>query len=235
MRWLARLFRPWHEGSLGLTFTTGRKAETFRTMTPSQGRERGEMKHLNDQELMRIVQSGDYSPASEIYDRYSGRIYNFAFRFLKNSEAAEDATQEVFVKMLKHANQFHGDAKLSTWLFSITANWCRDYLRKADNKSKESEDVLISLPAPSELAPDRNLERRESERRVQRALQSLTAEQREAILLSRYQGLSYAEIAQIAGCSEGAVKTRVFRAMETLKKILTGDASGGDRWLNVVQ
>jgi RNA polymerase sigma factor (sigma-70 family) len=193
------------------------------------------MKHLNDQELMRIVQSGDYSPASEIYDRYSGRIYNFAFRFLKNSEAAEDATQEVFVKMLKHANQFHGDAKLSTWLFSITANWCRDYLRKADNKSKESEDVLISLPAPSELAPDRNLERRESERRVQRALQSLTAEQREAILLSRYQGLSYAEIAQIAGCSEGAVKTRVFRAMETLKKILTGDASGGDRWLNVVQ
>jgi RNA polymerase sigma factor (sigma-70 family) len=193
------------------------------------------MKHLNDQDLMRIVQSGDYSPASEIYDRYSGRIYNFAFRFLKNSEAAEDATQEVFVKMLKHANQFHGDAKLSTWLFSITANWCRDYLRKADNKSKESEDVLISLPAPSELAPDRNLERRESERRVQRALQSLTAEQREAILLSRYQGLSYAEIAQIAGCSEGAVKTRVFRAMETLKKILTGDASGGDRWLNVVQ
>lgn len=193
------------------------------------------MKHLNDQELMRIVQSGDYSPASEIYDRYSGRIYNFAFRFLKNSEAAEDATQEVFVKMLKHANQFHGDAKLSTWLFSITANWCRDYLRKADNKNKESDDVLLTLPTPSELAPDRNLERRESEQRVRRALQSLTAEQREAILLSRYQGLSYAEIAQIAGCSEGAVKTRVFRAMETLKKTLMGEASGGDRCLNVVQ
>lgn len=193
------------------------------------------MKHLNDQELMRIVQSGDYSPASEIYDRYSGRIYNFAFRFLRNSEAAEDATQEVFVKMLKHANQFHGDAKLSTWLFSITANWCRDYLRKADNRTKESDDVLITLPAPSELGPDRNLERRESEQRVRRALEALTAEQREAILLSRYQGLSYAEIAQIAGCSEGAVKTRVFRAMETLKKILMGEGSGGDRWLNVVQ
>ena len=204
-------------------------------MHPSKRRERGEMRHLNDQELMRIVQAGDYSPASEIYDRYSGRIYNFAFRFLKNSEAAEDATQEVFVKMLKHANQFHGDAKLSTWLFSITANWCRDYLRKADNKSKESDDVLVTLPAPSELAPDRNLERRESEQRVRRALEALTAEQREAILLSRYQGLSYAEIAQIAGCSEGAVKTRVFRAMETLKKTLMGEASGGDRCLNVVQ
>jgi len=111
----------------------------------------------------------------------------------------------------------------------------RDYLRKADNKTKESEDVLISLPAPAELGPDRTLERRENELRVQRALQALTPEQREAILLSRYQGLSYAEIAQIAGCSEGAVKTRVFRAMETLKKALTGEARGGDRWLNAVQ
>jgi RNA polymerase sigma-70 factor (ECF subfamily) len=192
------------------------------------------MKHLSDQELMRIVQAGDYSPASEIYDRYSGRIYNFAFRFLKNAEAAEDATQEVFVKMMRHANQFHGDAKLSTWLFSITANWCRDHLRKADNKAKEAEDVLISLPTPPELAPDRTLERRETEQRVQRALQLLTPEQREAILLSRYQGLSYAEIAQIAGCSEGAVKTRVFRAMETLKRALTSEASGGDRCLNAV-
>lgn len=193
------------------------------------------MKHLSDQELMRIVQAGDLSPASEIYDRYSGRIYNFALRFLKNSEAAEDATQEVFVKMIRHASQFQGDAKLSTWLFSITANWCRDFLRKADNKSKESDDVLVTLPAPAEQSPDRNLEQRENEERIQRALKALTPEQREAILLSRYQGLSYAEIAQISGCSEGAVKTRVFRAMETLKKALVGESRGGDRWANAVR
>src|SRR5256886_3037695 len=204
-------------------------------MGPSNSRDRREMKHLSDQELMRIVQAGDFSPASEIYDRYSSRIYNFAYRFLKNSEAAEDAAQEVFVKMLKHANQFHGDAKLSTWLFSITANWCRDYLRKADNKAKEAEDVLITLPAPNELSPERRLEQREDEHRVQRALSALTPEQREAILLSRYQGLSYAEIAEIAGCSEGAVKTRVFRAMETLKKALTAEASGGNRWSTVMR
>jgi RNA polymerase sigma factor (sigma-70 family) len=193
------------------------------------------MRHLNDQELMRIVQGGDLAPAAEIYDRYSGRIYNFAFRFLKNSEAAEDAVQEVFVKMIKHASQFHGDAKLSTWLFSITANWCRDYLRKSDNKPKESDDVLVTLPSPSALNPDRALEQRENEIRVRKALAELTPEQREAILLSRYQGLSYAEIAQISGCSEGAVKTRVFRAMETLKKTLMSDVGGGDRWLNAAR
>jgi RNA polymerase sigma-70 factor (ECF subfamily) len=192
------------------------------------------MNHLSDQELMRIVQAGDFSPAAEIYDRYSSRIYNFAFRFLRNSEAAEDATQEVFVKMLKHANQFHGDAKLSTWLFSITANWCRDYLRKSDNKPKDSDDVLVTLPAPPESSPERKLEQRENEVRIQNALAELTPEQREAILLSRYQGLSYAEIAQISGCSEGAVKTRVFRAMETLKKVLTSEPRGGARCLNAL-
>src|SRR5438445_9873867 len=119
-------------------------------MSPSKPTEKREMKSLSDQELMRLVQAGDFSPAAEIYDRYSSRIYNFAYRFLRNSEAAEDATQEVFVKMIRHASQFRGGAKLSTWLFSITANHCRDYLRKSENKSKEGEDVLVTLPAPAE-------------------------------------------------------------------------------------
>ena len=204
------------------------------TMSASKQREPREMKSLSDQELMRIVQAGDFSPASEIYDRYSARIYNFTYRFLRNSEAAEDATQEVFVKMLKHANQFNGEAKLSTWLFSIAANWCRDYLRKGDNKPKESDDVLVTLPAAATESPHHRLEQRENELRIQKALAMLTPDQREAILLSRYQGLSYAEIAQISGCSEGAVKTRVFRAMETLKKALTAEASGGERCLTAL-
>jgi RNA polymerase sigma-70 factor (ECF subfamily) len=92
----------------------------------------------------------------------------------------------------------------------------------------------VTLPS-SDHGPERSLEQRQNEQLVRKALQALTPEQREAILLSRYQGLSYAEIAQIAGCSEGAVKTRVFRAMETLKKALTGEASGGDRWANAVR
>lgn len=192
------------------------------------------MKHLSDQDLMKLIQAGDFSPAGEIFDRYSPRIYNFAYRFLKNSEAAEDATQEVFVKMLRYANQFQGDAKLSTWLFSITANLCRDYLRKADNKAKEPEETLLSLPARDNVAADEALEKREDADRVRKALGLLTPEQREAILLSRYQGMSYAEIAKVSGCSEGAVKTRVFRAMETLKKALANDAGGGRRCLNVV-
>jgi RNA polymerase sigma factor (sigma-70 family) len=203
-------------------------------MAASNNRELAEMKGLSDQELMRRVQGGDHAPAAEIFERYSRRIYNFAYRFLRNPEAAEDATQEVFVKMIRNARQFQGDAKLSTWLFSITANLCRDHLRKADNKPKEPEAVLLRLSDDNAVGALEELERRQDEQRVREALQHLTPEQREAILLSRYQGLSYAEIAQIAGCSEGAVKTRVFRAMETLKRVLS-EGVGGDQCLNAMQ
>lgn len=196
-------------------------------------REKAEMTDLSDQELMALVQAGDYAPASVLFDRYSSRIYNFAYRFLRNNEAAEDATQEVFMKMMNRANQFNGEAKLSTWLFSITANLCRDYLRKADNKSKENEETLVAIPS-SDHSPEERLARRQETERVRRALDMLTPEQKEAILLSRYQGLSYAEIAQVSGCSEGAVKTRVFRAMETLKRVLAENSSGDGKCLNAL-
>ena len=191
-------------------------------MLTSKKRER-DLKRLTDQELMDLVQAGDFSPASEIYDRHSRHIYNFAYRFLMSRETAEDITQEVFVKMMKRAAQFHGGAKLSTWLLAITANSCRDYLRKHENKLNAGEDALINLPAPHDLSQERHMERREAEKRIQEALMLLSNDQREVILMSRYQGLTYAEIAQVSCCSEGAAKTRVFRAMQTLKNVLTGD------------
>jgi RNA polymerase sigma-70 factor (ECF subfamily) len=195
------------------------------------------MSHLSDQELMRIVQAGDFSPAAEIYDRYSVRIFAFATRFLRNTEAAEDATQEVFIKMLKNAHQFKADAKLSTWLFAITANLCRDHMRRLENRiPKEPLDILYDLPGSSELGPERHLERRESERIILKALELLPPELLESLWLARYQGMTYSEIAKVVGASEGAVKTRVFRAMEILRATLVGPADEGEQpCLNVVQ
>jgi len=206
------------------------------SMGTSKNRESQRMKHLEDQELMRIVQSGDYSPVDEIYDRYAARLYNFAYRFVRNKEVAEDAVQEVFMRMIRNAKQFNRDAKLGTWLFAITANWCRDFLRKADNKPKDSDDVLVGIPASPDYSPHRRLEAREVERTLEKALGAIDPDEREVILLFKYQGFSHAEIAQIAGCSEGAVKLRVFRAMKALKEALrpTGEASGGDECLNVL-
>jgi RNA polymerase sigma factor (sigma-70 family) len=192
-------------------------------MRASKKRDR-DLKGLTDQELMDLVQAGDSSPASELYDRYSRRIYNHAYRFVLSRETAEDITQEVFIKMIKSAAQFRAGAALSTWLFAITGNCCRDYLRKArTTPTTRGEEIPEGLAAPDEHSPERHLERSETEKRIQQALSLLKSDQRETILLLRYQELTYAEIALISGCSEGAVKSRVFRAMEALKNVLTGD------------
>lgn len=192
-------------------------------MLASNKRDR-DLKRLTDQELMDLVQAGDFTPASEIYDRYSKRVYNYSYRFLLDREAAEDATQEVFVKMMRHANQFRSGATLLTWLLAITGNHCRDQLRSLRKRPVHGEDGLELVPASDEASPERQLQRHDTQRIVQEALTLLSADQREAIVLSRYEGCTYAQIALISGCSEGAVKTRVFRAMNVLKKALTGDA-----------
>lgn len=192
-------------------------------MLTSKKRER-DFKRLTDQELMDLVQAGDFSPASELYDRYSRQIYNHAYRFVMSRETAEDITQEVFIKMIKHAVQFRSGARLLTWLLAITANCCRDYRRKArTTPTTRGEEIPEGLAAPDEHSPERHLERNEAEERIQQALSLLRSDQRETILLLRYQELTYAEIARISGCSEGAAKSRVFRAMQALKSVLTRD------------
>jgi RNA polymerase sigma-70 factor (ECF subfamily) len=184
------------------------------------------MKHLKDQELMKIIQAGDHSPASELYDRYVTRMYNFAFRFVRNAETAEDLTQEVFLKMITKAHTFKADSSLSTWLFTITANMCKDYLRKVRNHGEEETDEVLAVsPAPDEDGPERRFQQTEAAEAVTTALNKLSPDMREAVILARYGGLSYAEIATAAGCSEKAVKSRIHRAMDLMRNYLLGSAA----------
>jgi RNA polymerase sigma-70 factor, ECF subfamily len=179
------------------------------------------MKHLTDQELMTIVQSGDYSPGAEIYDRYGERVYKFAKSFLQNDELAADVTQEVFMKMLKHANTYKAGSSLPTWLFAIAANQCRDHFRRSSTRYEtEPEDVLRGVPSELYDAPDRNIDRIWNARLVNEALASLKPDLREAILLFRYEHMSHADIAKIAGCSVAAVKGRIFRGMDLLRQYI---------------
>jgi RNA polymerase sigma-70 factor (ECF subfamily) len=179
------------------------------------------MKHLTDQELMKIVQAGDYSPGAEIYDRYSDRIYKFARNLLQNDALAADATQEVFLRMLKHANTYRAGSSLVTWLFAITVNQCRDHFRRSSTRY-ETEPVDMLRGVPSELydAPDRQVEREWNAKVVNAALASLKPDLREAILLFRYERMSHAEIAVAVGCSVAAVKGRIFRGMDLMRQYI---------------
>src|SRR5215470_5633029 len=164
-----------------------------------------------DRRLLERIRRGDTDGAAELFDRAT----------------AEEVTQEVFVKVISRAHQYDGRAEVASWLFAIAANACRDRLRR---ERRGGVIPLEGIPEPA--SPSREggvLERmlhREKRDRVRRALSLLSEEQREALVLARYHGLPYAEIAGVLGISVGAVKTRIFRAVETLKaRFSEGEAS----------
>ena len=180
----------------------------------------------DDAGLMGRVKAGDPSGAEALFTRYAGPMLGFTERMLGNRAEAEEVTQDVFLKMISRCEQYDGRASVSTWLFAIAANACRDRLRSA---WRTTSVPLEAVPEPKgEGSIEGGLLDKEKRRAVRAALERLTREQREALLLSRYRGMPYAEVARTLGISEGAVKTRVFRAVETLRAHFAGE--GGSTW-----
>ena len=170
----------------------------------------------DDKRLLERVRRGDAGGAEELFERYAPALLRFTDRMLSNRESAEEVTQEVFVKVISRAHQYDGRAAVSSWLFAIAANACRDRRRRDRRAAVVPLDSIADLPSRGEGIEAR-LAGRERSAAVRRALDELSEEQREALILARYHGLPYAEIARVLGISVGAVKTRVFRAVETLK------------------
>ena len=180
----------------------------------------------DDAGLMGRVKAGDPAGAEALFSRYAGPMLGFTERMLGNRAEAEEVTQDVFLKMISRCEQYDGRASVSTWLFAIAANACRDRLRSA---WRTTSVPLDAVPEPKgESSVEGGLLERERRRAVRAALDRLTREQREALLLARYRGMPYAEVARTLGISEGAVKTRVFRAVETLRAHFAEE--GVPRW-----
>ncbi len=179
-----------------------------------------------DRTLLERIRRGDTEGAAELFERYGPALLRFSDRLLSDRATAEEVTQEVFVKVISRAHQYDGRAEVASWLFAIAANACRDR-RRRDRRA-----IIVpleGLPEPSARGEgvERRLMDREKREAVRRALALLSEEQREALVLARYHGLPYAEIASVLGISVGAVKTRIFRAVETLKTLF---AEGEATW-----
>jgi len=170
----------------------------------------------DDRALLERVRSGDTEGAAELFERYAPALLRFTDRLLQDRGLAEEVTQEVFVKLIARAHQYDGRAEVSSWLFAIAANACRDR-RRRDRRAPVVPIDAVPEPAARAEGVERTLIDRERREAVRRALAELSEEQREALVLARYHGLPYAQIAEVLGISVGAVKTRIFRAVETLK------------------
>jgi RNA polymerase sigma-70 factor (ECF subfamily) len=176
--------------------------------------------HIDDAARLAAARAGDLGAFESLVRAHTRVVYAHAFRFFGEREAAEDAVQEVWIKVYRSLATFDERARFSTWLYRVTRNTCLDQLR-AGRRRPVPVDPLDAVPAPGDLADEVALSAS-----VETALRALAPEDREAFSAVALFELSYAEAAEVLGVPVGTVKSRVFRARRALAHMLV-DTSGG--------
>ncbi len=182
---------------------------------------------LNDRELIDKYLAGETAAFSELVKRHQNPIYSLAFRVVGRAEEAEDLTQEIFIRLLDKVSMWRGEAKVSTWLYRLALNHCRDHLRR---RRPETVEVNESLPSTGP-DPAKGAETREVRQFIEAAMMELPIDFRAVIYLRDYAGFSYNEIASILEIELGTVKSRLARARSSLAGALGAlrSASRSDR------
>jgi len=178
--------------------------------------------NLSSEELMPMVGKGDREAFSCLMARHMDMVYRVACRHVGNDAEAEDISQEVFLRVWRKAGSYAPSAKFTTWLYTITSNVCKSQLRSMWRRYiKLSGDGDVNMDVPdTEPIPVEIMIRKEVNEKIQSAINSLPENQRMALILKRYEDLSYAEIAEIMGSSVSAVESLLFRANTALRKTL---------------
>lgn len=176
------------------------------------------MESGSDNQLMSEVRSGDLDKLGLLFERYKAALFGYFYRNTRCAETSEDLVQSVFLRILKYKTRFSGQGKFTTWMYHIAHNVFNDHFKKITKAN--SGHTSKAEPEDCETAEKRFL-KDERVQLIERALFRLSKDQREILVLSRYEGMKYREISEILGCSEGAVKVRVFRAITNLKQIYT--------------
>ena len=171
---------------------------------------------MTDELLMGAVKNGDLAKASILFDRYNKHLYNFFVKIGGNREQGYDLTQNVFLRMIKFRYTYKEADNFKPWIFQIARNVFADQYRQ--NKILNSDTMEVEAIMEQEDAIDVKMMNDEREKLLYVALYRLSIEQREIILLSKFQKLKYEEIATIYDTTEGAIKVKVHRALNKLKE-----------------
>ena len=182
--------------------------------------------------LVRRCIAGDVVAWEEIVQRYNRRIYNICYRFAGSGDDAQDLTQEVFIKMYKTLDSYDVDrGAFMTWVTTITRNLLVDHFRKSkqdrmteslDTTPSEHEDAMPLSEKIEDKAPgaDTSVQSREARELIHSALQKLSPELREAVILRDLQDMDYKDIATVLKVPEGTVKSRINRGRAELARLL---------------
>jgi RNA polymerase sigma-70 factor (ECF subfamily) len=169
-----------------------------------------------DNALLQLIQQGKKGAFDVLYERYSQRIFSYFFRMLwKNKVLAEDLTQELFLKIWKHATDFDTQKNFSTWMYSIANNMCKNEYRKHANRSKHlpTQQAELSMPAI-------NLDEKKFREAVQDCTNALSEDKKTLYLLRFQENLTVPEISQILHLPEGTIKSRIFYLLKEMKEKL---------------
>ena len=178
-----------------------------------------------DEELVDRSRGGDVDSFNQLILRWERPIYALAYRVIGREEDARDVCQEAFLRAYRALPGFKGEAKFSSWLYRITLNLCRDWIRRQRRapvtQMPEETDLLEAAAAagPRESIEDL-VARRELSAVVESAMALLPAEQRTAIILKEYHGMTFQEIADLQGCPLSTVKTRLYQGLSVLRRQL---------------
>jgi RNA polymerase sigma-70 factor (ECF subfamily) len=179
-----------------------------------------------DEELVARATAGDLDSFNQLVARWERPIFALAYRTLGHEEDARDVVQEAFLRAYRGLRGFKGQAKFSSWLYRITLNLCRDWIRR-DRRAPivhtpdgvDPIDLADTQAEPGESVEDL-VARREMTRAVARAMAELPEEQRTAIVLKEYHGLTFQEIADTLQCPLSTVKTRLYQGLTVLRRRL---------------
>lgn len=181
--------------------------------------------HLSEKELLENLRNKQEDAFRELVNLFQDKVFNTALNFLQDPHDAEDTAQEVFIQVYQSIGQFRGNSTLSTWIYRITLNKCRDHYRKKNRKKRLAlirnlfSDSNQPLYEKSELNhPGVQLDRKEDAAMLFNLMKTLPEKQRTAFLLNKIDGLSYLEIAEIMQMSESAIDSLLQRAKQNLRK-----------------
>jgi RNA polymerase sigma-70 factor (ECF subfamily) len=190
---------------------------------------------VTDEELVARSIAGDTESFDQLILRWERPIYALAYRQIGREEDARDIVQDAFLRAFRALPGFKGEAKFSSWLYRITLNLCRDFMRRARRAPfvQTPEGVDVEDMASAELSTTESIEdvvtRQDLSRHVARAMGTLPEEQRSAILLKEYHGLTFQEIAELQGCPLSTVKTRLYQGLTVLRRELDRRGTGPAR------
>ncbi len=185
--------------------------------------------NFTDAEVMLRVKAGDQSAFDYLVQKYRRPLVSFMYRMARNTAAAEDLAQEVFLRVYRSRQTYEASAKFTTWLYRIATNLAVNHARDTRH---ERPEVTVSLDEPDEetgttldvadgaVTAEESLVRRERTLAIRAKVEALPERQKLAVILHKYQQMDYKQIAEVLKLSESATKSLLFRAYETLREQL---------------